>query len=215
MEWLFKRELRKNWKERRIVMIYNSMYDFYRKVAKILAGENADALFDYIIHAMDDDGGFLRSSWCYFDKILQDWKFGADINTALVTLQKPFDFQKSKKYYVEDIPKAGTETELKMQLFYYDLSDEKRFKDDAQWSAEVGFFYPVKIDMVNETYEVLKKRKIDMLQQINNKLGFDIREYNSYDNLEEEAHERDDIPNPFDKLSLEELYFIRENNYFL
>ncbi len=55
----------------------------------------------------------------------------------------------------------------------------------------------------------------EMLQQINNKLGFDIREYNSNDSLLEEAHERDDIPNPFDKLSLEELLFIRENNYFL
>ncbi|MBR3834195.1 MAG: hypothetical protein IKJ73_07745 [Lachnospiraceae bacterium] len=55
----------------------------------------------------------------------------------------------------------------------------------------------------------------EILQQINNKLGFDIREYNSNDNLLEEAHERDDIPNPFDKLTLEELLFIRENNYFL
>ena len=53
----------------------------------------------------------------------------------------------------------------------------------------------------------------EMLQQIMNKLGFDIREYNSKD--VGDAHERDDIPNPFDKLSLEELLFLRENNYFL
>lgn len=45
----------------------------------------------------------------------------------------------------------------------------------------------------------------EMLQQIINKLGFDIREYNSKDF--DEAHERDDIPNPFDKLSLDELLF--------
>ena len=51
-----------------------------------------------------------------------------------------------------------------------------------------------------------------MFQQITNKLGFDIQEYNS-DSLEE-AHERDDLPNPFDKLSLEELLFLREHNYF-
>lgn len=53
----------------------------------------------------------------------------------------------------------------------------------------------------------------EMLQQITNKLGFDIQEYNS-DNSNE-AHERDNLPNPFDKLSLEELLFLRENNYFL
>lgn len=133
------------------------IYDFYRKVAKILAGENVDALFDYIIHAMDDDGGFLRTRWCYFDKKLPNKKLNADIKTVLISLHRPFDFQASKKYYVEDIPKDGTETELNMQLFYYDLSDKKRFKDDAQWSADVGFFYPIKIDMVNETYEVLEK----------------------------------------------------------
>jgi hypothetical protein len=46
-----------------------------------------------------------------------------------------------------------------------------------------------------------------------NKLGFDIREYNSNDS--KEAHERDNIPNPFDKLTLDELLFLRENHYFL
>lgn len=53
----------------------------------------------------------------------------------------------------------------------------------------------------------------EMLQKITNKLGFDIQEYN-IDNSKE-AHERDDIPNPFDKLSLDELLFLRANNYFL
>ncbi len=53
----------------------------------------------------------------------------------------------------------------------------------------------------------------EMLKQITDKLGFDIREYNS-DNTKE-AYERDNIPNPFDKLSLEELLFIRKNHYFL
>lgn len=52
-----------------------------------------------------------------------------------------------------------------------------------------------------------------MLQQIRNKLGFDIASYNTVN--AEDAHERDDIPNPFDKLSLEELLYLRENNYHI
>ena len=44
-------------------------------------------------------------------------------------------------------------------------------------------------------------------------LHFDIRDYNSLDTRD--AHERDDIPNSFDKLSLEELLLIRENKYLL
>ncbi len=53
----------------------------------------------------------------------------------------------------------------------------------------------------------------EMLQQITSKLGFDIKEYNSFDSAE--AHERDNIPNPFNVLSLDELLFLRENKYFL
>lgn len=63
------------------------------------------------------------------------------------------------------------------------------------------------------TKEMEDHKSKEMLQQITNKLGFDIREYNTNDFGE--AHERDNIPNPFDKLSLEELVFLRENNYFL
>ena len=56
------------------------------------------------------------------------------------------------------------------------------------------------------------RKDMEMLKQITDKLGFDVREYNP-DNTEE-AYERDNIPNPFDKLSLEELLFIRKNHYF-
>jgi hypothetical protein len=58
-------------------------------------------------------------------------------------------------------------------------------------------------------------KKYEMFLQITNKLGFDIREYNDDDDDFSDAYEKDNIPNPFDKLSLEELLFLRENNYFL
>lgn len=53
-----------------------------------------------------------------------------------------------------------------------------------------------------------------MYEQINEKLGFDIREYNNA-GMSGEAHEQDNVPNPFDKLTLDELLFLRENGYFL
>lgn len=72
--------------------------------------------------------------------------------------------------------------------------------------------------VINALVPVISRNKADhkdreMIQQITNKLGFDIRSYSSEDSGE--AHERDDIPSPFARLSLEELLFIRENNYFL
>ena len=46
----------------------------------------------------------------------------------------------------------------------------------------------------------------EISKQIMNKLGFDIQKYNSTNSGE--AHEKDNLPNPFDKLSLEELLFL-------
>lgn len=46
-------------------------------------------------------------------------------------------------------------------------------------------------------------KDFEMVQQIQNKLGFNLKDYNKNDS-KSIAHEQDNIPNPFDKLSLEE-----------
>ena len=133
-------------------------YDFYRKVAKILAKDNSEALFDYIIHAMDDDGGFLRSRWCYWaDKTLENYKGCDNINTALITLNHPFDFEEEIEYYVKDDFTNELLPRFKMQLYLEDISSEERFMEEVNWSSAVGFPYPIKIDMINETYEILER----------------------------------------------------------
>lgn len=76
------------------------MYDFYRKLARILAKDNEEELFQYIIHSMDDDGGFLRSRYCYWSKELPNQKNGREIKTALV---------------------ASSEIELKRMGYYYKI----------------------------------------------------------------------------------------------
>lgn len=131
------------------------MHDFYRKLARILARDNEEELFQYIIHSMDDDGGFLRSRYCYWSKELPNQKTGREIKTALVALRSPFDFASSTEYYEEAKVKDGTNTILKMQVFYFDLSKEESFVDEAKWSAGVGFPYPIKVDMINETFEIM------------------------------------------------------------
>ncbi len=57
--------------------------------------------------------------------------------------------------------------------------------------------------MENHNYEV-------MLKTINEKLGFDIREYDKMD-TRTECHECDNKPSPLEKLTIEELQFISEN----
>lgn len=130
----------------------DTMYDFYHKVASTLSKKNADAIFDYIIHSMDDNGGFLRSRFCYWEKTLPDRPFHCKPQIVLVALQTPFDFDASTDYYEE--AKDGLSdypyTKLKMQLFYTDASEERVFRSDAEWSAEVGYPYYIKVDLAEE-----------------------------------------------------------------
>lgn len=131
-------------------------YELYRKIAHILSAKNSDKLFDYIIHSMDDDGGFLRTRWCYWDKTLQDGELG-DIKTALIALRSPFDFENCTEYYAHKDDFKETLTALKMQLFCYDLSDRDAFDNAADWSAQVTYPYPIKIHLVSGSFEILPR----------------------------------------------------------
>lgn len=54
-------------------------------------------------------------------------------------------------------------------------------------------------------------------ESIEQKLGFTIKEYFENEKTKENviSHEKDNVPNPFDVLSLEELLYLREHGYFL
>ena len=66
-----------------------------------------------------------------------------------------------------------------------------------------------------EFADFAKNHSVDEVKTyIEGKLGFDLKAFNQVD-FAEEAHERDNLPNPFDVLSLEELVYLREHHYFL
>ena len=75
--------------------------------------------------------------------------------------------------------------------------------------------------VINDNYDLIKKREIAIEFNIGSRLGEQNEYIIVYSNPEYKNNpyvfvlKRDDIPNPFDKLSLEELLFLRENNYFL
>ena len=129
-------------------------YELYKKVASILAKNNADALFDYIIHAMDDNDGFLRTRYCYWEKTLPN-RNCKNITTALVALKDPFDFENSTDYYEKEDDKWGLCTKLKMQLFWYESFEEESFMSDVQWCAELDYTYPIKIDLTKDSFFII------------------------------------------------------------
>lgn len=60
-----------------------TLYELLRKVSSILGKNNANELFEYFIHSMDYNGGFLRSRYCYRDKTLSDFKCNRQTQSRL------------------------------------------------------------------------------------------------------------------------------------
>ena len=125
-----------------------TLYDLLHQVAEKLTKEHSEELYDYLLHSMDDDGGFLRTRWCMTEKTLENFKVGKDIRTVLLTLKYPFDFAGDTVYFETD-EDGYRRTRLKLQLFYYDLSDEESCQEEVMWSEQVGFRHPVRIDITS------------------------------------------------------------------
>lgn len=129
-----------------------TFFEFLHRIAEILGPSAPDKLFDYMIHSMDDDGGFLRSRYCYWEKTLPEFRGDfSKIKTALVSVKKGCNPDDPEHYYGEDFYGQRL-TDLKMQIFYYDESNEESFKSDAEWSSALGFSVAYLIDMGNGTY---------------------------------------------------------------
>ncbi len=144
-----------------------------RITSEILAGENAEKLFDYILHSMDDDGGFLRTRWKRWEEVvLTNADYSDEPKIFLVALRSPFDLKNNTEYYKEETNTFNPQSEngeqetvtiteqltvLKMQIFYDDLSDEKAFVSNSEWSACIGYPYPIKVDLERRAAEYLDK----------------------------------------------------------
>lgn len=128
-------------------------YDFYMRIAEILVPENPEVLFDYILNAMDDNGGFLRTRFRYFENPLPNKEGPYDKQYALVVLRQNFDLNDVSKYYRKT---DNRETALNMEIFAYSFSDDEY---DLAKSYVTFYRYPIKIDLVNGTYKELFTRK--------------------------------------------------------
>ena len=130
-------------------------YEFYKKIAHIVAKENWEIFFEYILFACEDCGMFLRTRFCKGDKALSDIDCG-EIETTLIALDRPFDFSNSTDYY-ESPTIENPLIKLKMQLFLVDLSDEESFEREVRRSAAIGYNYFIKVNLVNESFEILSE----------------------------------------------------------
>ena len=150
-----------------------TLFGALHRTAEILAEENAEKLYDYILHSMDDDVGFLRTRWKRLeDVVLMNANYSDEPKIFLVALRSSFDLKNNTEYYKEETNTFNQKSEngeqetititeqltvLKMQIFYDDLSDEKAFVSNSEWSACVGYRYPIRVDFEHATAEYLDK----------------------------------------------------------
>lgn len=107
----------------------NTRYALWRRAARALAGPNADALYDYILHGMDDDGDFLRTRHQRWPEVLPDRRLHSIPVLVMATLETPFNFARDTKYY-----DSKGRPRLRMQLFAIPMGGS--FLPDAAWATE-------------------------------------------------------------------------------
>ena len=132
---------------------FKKLYRKFWQIAEVLAPEHTEELFDYIIHAMDNDGIFLRSRYRWWDKILPDNDHTSDSKTMLITLVGNQDFEDVENYY-KDAKECFSfpYTNLKFQLFLGDYQDKKKLYNASEWGYRMGYSYVVIIDLVKGEY---------------------------------------------------------------
>ena len=118
-----------------------TLYKLIKEISDILFPKTDD-LYNYMLYTSDDNGGFLRTRYCWWDKPVKDRELGDGYEKVMLTSTKPIDFDKLKD---------KTNTYVRLQ-FTYELS--KATFDDSEWDVDLGYEYVYLIDLKNKTYEM-------------------------------------------------------------
>ena len=122
-----------------------TLYDLIKRVSLIITPES-DAFYEYVLHTSDNNGGFLRTRYCWRDIPVDNIDLGGrHYNKVLVTMEAPF---------VEENLCKCSETLVKMQ---FDFADTDATLNDADWDAELGYNYVYLFDLDNSTYQMIYK----------------------------------------------------------
>ena len=125
-----------------------TLHELIRQISAILTPET-DSFFDYVLQTSDDDGGFLRTCYCFKGRALGDREI-KDRTDAVVCFMEPFS---------EDYTDDGSYTRVKLQLSYGGCMD-RDIPMFIRWSYGVGFRVAYVFDLKAGTYTVTDRREI-------------------------------------------------------
>jgi len=127
-----------------------TLYKLIRQVSEILTPET-NSLYEYLLHTSDDDGGFLRTRWCYWGKPVRDFTVH-DMDKVLLCFKHPF--HEGDAYYERD--GEYIETLVKMQLMYYPEDIEA----NIEWNRQLNYCFVYLIDLKHKTYTMTEYEPI-------------------------------------------------------
>lgn len=118
-----------------------TLYELIRRVSKIITPED-DSFFRYVIYTSDDNGGFLRTRYCWWlDRPIEDKDLGDyEYEKVMVTSKNEID--------LNDLLDE-TETKVKIQFTY---SREEPTIANAEWDAQLGYRYVYIFDLRSGNY---------------------------------------------------------------
>lgn len=118
-----------------------TLYELIRNVSRIITPED-DSFFRYVIFTSDDNGGFLRTRYCWWpDRPIEDKELGDyAYERVMVTSKSEIDL----KGLLDE-----TETRVKIQFTY---SREEATIANAEWDAQLGYRYVYIFDLKSGNY---------------------------------------------------------------
>lgn len=148
------------------------LHDLLRQVSEILTPETG-SFYGYLLHTSDDNGGFLRTRHCWWEKPVKDREI-ADLDRVLLCFEEIFKEEDS--FYVidfEDLREGeiiavnelspNHKTLVKLEL-YYDSDQDDWVECHIENSRQNGFGYVYLVDLKEKTHTVSGKSYQEYLE---------------------------------------------------
>ena len=117
-----------------------TLYELLKEISGILTPDD-DAFFRFAIYTSDDNGGFLRTRYCWWkDRPILDKNIGDGYETVLVTSKNEIN--------TADL-KDESNTLVKMQITYSNLNATT---NDAEWDITLDYCYVYIFNLKTKTY---------------------------------------------------------------
>ena len=125
-----------------------TLYKLIKQLSDLVTPGSND-FYNYILYTSDDNGGFLRTRYCWWDKALVDRNLHGEYRKVLVTCNKEIS--------VDDLANKK-DTKLKLQ-FHYDFLDATF--EDAEWDLQMGYRYIYLFNL--ETNEIVMEYRESLI----------------------------------------------------